>query len=274
MEGSNTNSNVRNLHAHPWERRQSADVFLCYRYQGIRRFLTSETNWRLSLGYMNGLDAAASWFYLSVRWVKGAESDGWKGMWWTGNSNENAPVEKQKTGRSLRCIRAQSCKRGSVFRHRSQVLVLFLWLCFQHVSHLSSGPLPSAVVWTLACVWVEAAFPGMGDLCVNAIFQPKMTEIPVKTVAWLARSTRQGGGVDRTRGPDRGWDQWWLGWYTAGLLNRPYTVWMKPPHIQPHLEQPAWERRTILGSLCEDDVKVWKSLAEETMHSYTHHTVT
>lgn len=75
------------------------------------------------------------------------------------------------------------------------------------------------------CVWVETdtATPGMDDLCVNMISQPKMTEIPVKTVPLEGG----GGGGTQTRGPDWGWDHWWLGWYTAGLSDRPYTVRLK-----------------------------------------------
>lgn len=63
----------------------------------------------------------------------------------------------------------------------------------------------------------------MDDSCVNMILQPEMTDIPVTTVPWLAKSiVGKGGG--QIGGPDRGWDQWWLGWHTAGLSDRLYTV--------------------------------------------------
>lgn len=75
-----------------------------------------------------------------------------------------------------------------------------------------------------------------------------MTEIPVKTVPRLAKST-EGREGDRQGGPDRGWDQWWLGWHTAGLLDRLYSVLFKPPPIQFHLEKPAWAKSTITGFL-------------------------
>lgn len=50
------------------------------------------------------------------------------------------------------------------------------------------------------CVWVETdtATPGMDDLCVNMISQPKMTEIPVKTVPL------EGGGGHTDQGPRLG----------------------------------------------------------------------
>lgn len=64
-----------------------------------------------------------------------------------------------------------------------------------------------------------------------------------------ATAGEEGREGDRQGGPDRGWDQWWLGWHTAGLLDRLYSVLFKPPPIQFHLEKPAWAKSTITGFL-------------------------
>lgn len=75
---------------------------------------------------------------------------------------------------------------------------------------------------------------------------------PSQNSAMAGKEHRGGGRRTDNGGPGRGWDQWWLGWHTAGLLDRLHTVWFKPPATFREAKS------TITWFSCWGDVRAWK----------------
>lgn len=71
---------------------------------------------------------------------------------------------------------------------------------------------------------------------------------PSQNSAMAGQEHPEERGEGWTGGPGQGTGPV-VAWHTAGLLDRLYTVWFKPPPIQPRLEEPAWAKSTITGFL-------------------------